>query len=273
MDTIPASAPSSASLAEPPMQTLVDDAPANALAFDAADGVATEVDAAFQATCEARDRFWTGVGQIEPDLIGYLISPELMGDPAWPTTRQAFRVVRRERSVIVATDGLSDPFQDLSPAGNGFEMELFVETESLSLEVLKGPGVEAIKTSWPFALVEHVARVVADFGGVRHNLDEMGVISLELPGLANDPLISEQVPARFIDGDTLSVLIGVPTTTAPESILDAPNAPVRVSAILLLTAAELQHVRSGEEAARRQILAHLAAHDGHICSLERPSAV
>lgn len=245
--------------------------PASGSAFQEIDA---KYEAALKATCEGRDRFWSSVGEVEPDFISYLISPGLMGGPHWPTTRQAFRVIRRTTSVIVASDGLADPFDGTDPYGNGFETELFIETASLPAETMTEPGVEAFKTSWPFVLVENVARVVADAGGIRHDLDELGVISAELPGMALHPVIAEQIPQRFIaENETLGVLIGVPATTVPALMLDMPNATVRVPPIVLMTAAELGHVRAGGANARRQLLAHLAAHDSHICSLERPSAV
>lgn len=233
-----------------------------------------ELEAAFQATCESRQRFWSGVGALEPDVIRYLMSPGLMGGPYWPTLRQAFQVIRRPGAVIVSTDGLADPFDDTVPCGNGFEIELFVETPSLPPEMIGGHGVEAFQSNWTFALVENVARVVADAGGIRQDLDELGVISAELPGMINHPAIAQQLPARFITAHgSVGVLIGVPAASVPALIEDTPNATVRVASIVLLTAAELDHVTTAGAEGRQQILAHLLATTGHLCDLERPSAV
>jgi len=42
-------------------------------------------------------------------------NPALLGGPKWPALRQAFRVVRRKTgNVILASDGLSDPFDDIT---------------------------------------------------------------------------------------------------------------------------------------------------------------
>lgn len=84
--------------------------------------------AAREAGCAVLDRHWQTVGNVEQDVLDYAISPSLMGGPHWPSTRQAYRVVRRERSILLASDGLSDPFDDVEGAGNGFELELFVES-------------------------------------------------------------------------------------------------------------------------------------------------
>lgn len=213
------------------------------------------------------------VGTVESDVISYLVSPGLMGGPYWPTLRQAFRVVRRPSSVIIATDGLADPFDDVVPFGNGFELELFVETPSLPADVTSGSGVEAFKTSWAFALVENVARLVTEAGGIRHDLDDLGVISAELPGMADHPAMAE-VPARFItEQGSIGVLIGVPAASVPATIEDAPAATVRIAPIVLLTAAELYHVATPGAEGRKRVLGHLLATTGHLCDLERPSAV
>ena len=43
------------------------------------------------------------------------VNPALLGGPKWPALRQAFRVVKRSNgNVIMASDGLSDPFDDMS---------------------------------------------------------------------------------------------------------------------------------------------------------------
>jgi hypothetical protein len=153
-------------------------------------------------------------------------------------------------------------------------MELFVETPNLPAEITASQGVEAFKSSWTFALVENVARVVADAGGIRHDLDELGVISAELPGMMDHPAIASQLPARFItDQGSIGVLIGVPAASVPALIEDAPNATVRIASIVLLTAAELDHVATARTEGRERILAHLLATTGHLCDLERPSAV
>ncbi len=98
-------------------------------------GDLTEAEAANLAVREAGaaclDRHWSAVGTVERDVLAYLISPTFSGGPYWPSTRQAYRVVRRGDAIILATEGLSDPFDDTEGMGNGFEMELFVETADI----------------------------------------------------------------------------------------------------------------------------------------------
>ena len=79
--------------------------------------------AARLASGECLDRHWQTVGSVEQDVLTYMISPSFTGGPHWPSTRQAYRVVRRDESIVLATEGLSDPFDDAEGLGNGFEME------------------------------------------------------------------------------------------------------------------------------------------------------
>ena len=72
----------------------------------------------------------------------------------------------------------------------------------------------------------------------------------------------------------MGLLIGGPSPPYPTVIPDMPLSPVRVVPIVLLTAAELQHVRTGGSGARREVLERLAARpDGHMSDLERASVV
>ena len=74
---------------------------------------------ALAASQARRDAFWSEVGMVERDLLGHLISPGLLGGPAWPTTRQAYRVVRRSSgAILIATDGMSDPFEGADDAAS-----------------------------------------------------------------------------------------------------------------------------------------------------------
>ena len=94
------------------------------------ENVGTENDP-LQESCARRDRFWSAVGQVEADVLGSLISPSFASGPHWPTLRQAYRIVRRGDAVLLATDGLSDPFDGVEGMGNGFEIELFIETADI----------------------------------------------------------------------------------------------------------------------------------------------
>ena len=72
-----------------------------------------------EASYHARDVCWQQLGTVDPDVLGHIINPAFMGGPRWPALRQAFRVVRRPNgNVIIASDGLSDPFDDVEGAAH-----------------------------------------------------------------------------------------------------------------------------------------------------------
>src|SRR5476649_1427459 len=72
------------------------------------DPVETPADAANMAARiaseECLDRHWQAVGTVERDVLTYMISPSFTGGPHWPSTRQAYRVVRRDGSIVLATE-------------------------------------------------------------------------------------------------------------------------------------------------------------------------
>lgn len=240
----------------------------------------TEADAANQAARDASqaslDRHWQTIGTVEQDVLSYLISPSFTGGVPWPSTRQAYRIVRRDTSIILATQGLSDPFDDAEGLGNGFELELFVETADIP-DHAQGPqgDVDPFRRSWAFELLEHVAKTVAGAGGIMHQLEQYGALSLELPGFSQSHLMSEQVPAHFVTGDDATgVLLGGPLPDFPIHVDGMPLSPVSLVPVVLITAAELDYVRSGGRPARDDLVARLeAAGVGHRSSLQRDSVV
>ena len=65
-------------------------------------------------TARAREDMWQQIGSLQPLVLSHMVNSALLGGPKWPALRQAFRVIRRHNSgnIILATDGLSDPFDD-----------------------------------------------------------------------------------------------------------------------------------------------------------------
>ncbi|MDF7775726.1 hypothetical protein P1X14_10755 [Sphingomonas sp. AOB5] len=210
---------------------------------------------------DARLRFWEAIGTVESDVISHLISPGLMGGPAWPTTRQAYRVIRRANgATILATDGLSDPFDD-GADGNGYGMEVFIECADLPPELAGTPGdVTPLQKSWMFALLSHVAGIVASNGGIVPLLDRYGgLLSMELPGVSESGTIQSQIPEHYVTADdVLGVLIGGPAPDFSNVIPGMPLSPVRAVPIVLLTAGELAEVRAGDETTRLAVADALA---------------
>lgn len=218
----------------------------------------------------ALDAFWSSVGALESDVIANAISPQFTGGPRWPTPRQAYRVVRRGETILIATDGLSDP-ADGEP--DGFGCELFIETADLAPELRGEPGdVMSPARSWAFEVLRYIAATVADAGGINCQLDRYGVISTEAPGANTVEAMRAQVPPRFFDENgSLGILIGGPPADFAAAVPNPPNGPIRIVPVVLITAAEMERIRHGGAAARDQLVADLAASPtGWRSSLTRP---
>lgn len=241
-----------------------------------ADGAEAAAERAFQATVRTRDRYWAAIGAVESNVVAR-ISPSLTGDgPDWPTTRQACMIIRRDRSIILATDGMSDPFDLIEGEGNGFGMELFLETSDIPADLAGEQGDPGpIWHSWAYALLERTAATVAEAGGYVPRLDRHEVMSIEFPGVRRSWPASGQLPERFVtDDDCIGALIGRPDPDFPTRLDDMPLSPVRMVPVVLITAAELEYVREGGAAARRELTARLAASpSGHRADLNRLSLV
>ncbi|MEZ5869155.1 MAG: hypothetical protein R3D46_12250 [Defluviimonas denitrificans] len=193
------------------------------------------------------DACWRAIGAVDDDVIGYLINPMFQGAPAWPNTRQAYRVIRTEDSLILASDGLADPFVGTSmDDASGLGLEVFLETTGA-----QGRPFDDIRASGDFALIEMVAQNMAAHGGVAGLLDRMGVLSMALP-------LGGQAPEGWADenGD-MGVLLGLPVP-GREGRVALPFGPVRLVAATPLRPAELAAAAASGEA-RAALAADLAA--------------
>jgi hypothetical protein len=225
-------------------------------------------------THAALDAFWRGVGAVEGDVLGHVISPSFMGGPAWPTTRQAYRVVRRPASILLATDGMADPFRDGQP-GNGFGLELFIDTPNIPAAHAGGPGViDPLKYSWAFEVLQNIAALVAGAGGLMPQLERHGVLSVEVPGVSGSNAVAAQVPSRFVTADdALGVLINGPAPDFATTVPGTPLSPVVAVPLVLITARELDHVRAHGGEGRRTVTEALARSTGHRVVLDRAEVV
>lgn len=163
-------------------------------------------DPVYKQTYDALQTYWQGIGQVEPDVLTYVVNPMFMGAPAWPGTRQAFKVIRTDSSLIIASDGLSDPFdQPGDEDENGFGMEVFIEVKGL-----QDMPFGEIQSSGAFALIEQAARQVAYWGGITQALDKYTIMSSEIP------LSAETMQAGWLTPDEgVGVLFGMAAAGRP----------------------------------------------------------
>ncbi|RKH87788.1 hypothetical protein D7Y21_17605 [Corallococcus sp. AB045] len=183
----------------------------------------------------ARRSVWRGLGTMSDDL--YI--PPVVGGP-WPGERQNWIAVRRpDGGMLIVTDGLSDPFNDiLDRPTAGFGLELAIETPEPLGEVWK---------SWPVHLLERVAYEVAEFEKLRVRLAN-GTLSMEVDGVG--------MPETLVTSEgRVAVLIGMETDSLP-SRFTLPGGEVRLLTVKVLMPAELkwllqQGTGTGAELIRR----------------------
>jgi hypothetical protein len=193
-------------------------------------------------------RSWGGEFVNGEDVVfAPIVGARLTGGPTWPS-REGFRALRTERTTIVATEGLSDPYEAAeavpelaSVSGTG--MEIWLEADE---------RIEDIPSSWAFAVVSAVSAHVAAHRLTRALLDEIGVVVVEL--FADECHVD---PARAADRitprGTIGVLVGLRPQERPDVVPIPPTDVRYVNARLLLAEQVERSMKGGAKA--RELLA------------------
>lgn len=221
-------------------------------------------DPAYQQTHDALQSYWEKVGQVDPIVISYIVNPMFLGSPPWPGGKQVFRIIRAAESLIIASDGLSAPFdEDKNILQNGFQMEVFIEIKGQQAMEL-----DDIKSSAAFALIEEASRQVADWGGITEVLEEFGLASSEIP------VSSDSIPERFLTSDgRVGVIFGMSAEGRPKIVPNTPLSPVRMVPVTVLLPSEVQKAAEGTEQRDRITKRLIDAGYQHFSCFERDGVV
>ncbi len=210
--------------------------------------MSTSRDELLEQTSTQRDAAWAAFGDVDDDVITHLINPALMGGPRWPAMRQAYRVARGPRGLLIASDGLADPFdEDHGPQDkSGCELELYAHTAD---------PIEKASGSWLFDMVWQMSNFAANHGGIRALLDELGTLSTEL----YDVKIPEAAHEQWVnDAGRVGVLLGLDDDAVPATV-NGPLSEIRLVNIKLLTVAEVQLAADEGDAGRAKLVELLRA--------------
>lgn len=210
----------------------------------------------------AVDAYWESVGKTDDDLITYLINPGFQGAPMWPNTRQAYRIVRTPDTLILASDGLSDPYpnDDSGSDRRGFGMEVFIEVKGLQ-ELL----FSEITSHWVFRALQNMSMNVAQVGGLVPVLEEHGVLSIELP--------IDTGPEKWMkENGFIGALIDIPISGGRANVIsDTPLSQTRIVPITILYPQEID-LCATSGASRKAIADELVTKGyGHLTDVSRPS--
>ena len=227
--------------------------------------VGKEAGAQMLATaCAARDAFYATLGTLDADVLAPLVNPAFMGGPRWPSLRQAWRVIRRADTIVIASDGLSDPFEDDDDVfvPRGHLLEVCIEAP---LSAFDGDPVQA---SWLFDVIYQVSQNVADHGSIDLLVQRHGSVSMVLD--------VQDAPKHLEDGDgQVGALLAQGAAGIPASF-DTPYGPVLLLTVTVLQPAEMTHIgaAAGKAQSRRDLAAALAASPtGHWSVASRPAVI
>jgi len=219
----------------------------------------------FEKSCELRDQFWNAAGTVDADVLAPVINPSMMGGPSWPSTRQSYKTIRRPDATIIASDGLSDPYDSLNKDQpnadytnlNGFGLEVYVETE---------PITGSVQGTWQFELVQQAAQLIAGQGNVISMLEEMTYITTEFFNVSVSP--------EFLTpNNTVGVILGLPNARFGDTVQLSAE-PVKMVNVKLLTLVELNYVIENWEEGRNKLAGlFLAQGNATVSTLKRPSVL
>jgi hypothetical protein len=214
-----------------------------------------------QDTYKWRAEFYQGMGTLDPVVISSRHSPNLGNGPHWPTPRSAWCTVRTNTTTIMGSDGLADPYDNVSEPNSGFGLEVFAETP----DKLDISDSNPIQNSWLFHLVHEVTHEILLDPKFRYFIEKFGFVSISIP---THPDLSN---FQGQDG-SVGVLLGVPKPGIPPWAF-FPGGECKFISIKLLTPKELtfaieQH-KGGALLAKR--FTEGASH--HLSSLLRDSVV
>ena len=214
--------------------------------------------------CAARDAFYATLGDVDADVLAPLVNPAFMGGPRWPSLRQAWRVIRRADTIVIASDGLSDPFEDDDDVfvPRGHLLEVCIEAP---LSAFDGGAVQA---SWLFDVIYQVSQNVADHGSIDLLVQRHGSVSMALD-VQDAPMGLED------ENGQVGVLLAQGTATIPPS-LATPYGAVMLLTVTVLQPAEMAHIGAAADKARsrRDLAAALAASPtGHLSVASRPAVI
>jgi hypothetical protein len=210
-----------------------------------------------------REQFWSKVGTLNTDVLAPLINPAFAANlPKWPSLQNAYiSLTKANGNTVIATDGLSEPFDMTrfpeSPNNvNGFEMELYVETDE---------KIATLQESYVFDILYQMSLQVAASGQVKDMLQKYGLITVELYDV--------KVPKEYqtLEG-TVGVIVGLPSDDVSSKIPLTLSEALIVN-VKLLTPQELAYVKQNGAEGRQKLAELFGTTSKTVTNLARQTVV
>lgn len=218
----------------------------------------------FKISSEKRTSLWKQIGHLFKDVVGAMINPTFMGGPRWPSFRQAHIGVQLENGTIIASDGLSDPYDDYdntpeNQSYNGVGIEVYSITEN------KYASIHEIIDSWEFKVVRQVSNLAASNPNISYTLNEYKYISSAINGAGlPDAFVNEQGEA--------GILLGLENNIVPDD-LQLSIEKISLVNVTLLTDKELKFILENGANGRNEIAQKLKDKGFYTLVNQRPSVV
>ncbi len=187
----------------------------------------------FDLSCKKRETFWKSIGELYSDVISNLINPTFRGGPKWPSLRQAHIGIKTNTHTIIATDGLSDPYDDFdsnedNQKYNGLGLELYTITPN------EYHDIPSIIDSWEFKLLQQISSTAVSNPNLIGTLNKYRYISLTVDG--------NGLPESFIDQNgACCALLGLENHIVPKDLeLSIEN--ILMVNVILLKPEELEYI-------------------------------
>ncbi len=218
----------------------------------------------FKTSCEKRDNYWKSIGEPFSDVVGNMINPSFMGGPRWPSMRQAHIGVQTNQGTIIATDGLSDPYDDFDTNAdnqgyNGIGIELYTITDN------KYTNIQEIIDSWEFKILRQVSSMAASNPNISYMLNDYTYLSSAVSG--------DGLPNTFLgENGEAGVLMGLKTNEISDKIQLSIEEVMLVN-VVLLTKEELAYIMQNGAKGRIEVAEKLMEQGYYKLLNDRPSVV
>ena len=218
----------------------------------------------FKVSCENRDKYWKDAGELFPDVAGNMINPSFMGGPRWPSLRQAHIGVKINNGTIIATDGLSDPYDDYdknteNQSYNGIGIELYTITKS------NYNNIQEIIDSWEFKILRQVSNMVASNPNISYTLNKYNYLSSTVNGI--------DLPSNFLgENGEIGVLLGLKTNEVLKKIKLSIE-KISLVNVAILTKNELNYIVENGANGRIEVAEKLIENGYYKLSTDRESVI